>query len=262
MPIFSCARQTVYSVALGIATSMTLALTSPAAVAGIQPGDHVVAVNGRPTDDWSQVGAAIRVNNGQPMTLTVDRKGRQVQLTAVPQVDADHVARIGVVFQPDLQTEGLGTAFTVYGRLFSDQFSGLARLFSPSGLTSYADTVLGRDQTPTVSSAGGSTAEPAPRPSSVIGIVNQGSGLFDQGWYGVLAFFAGVNVAFGIINMVPLMPFDGGHIAVALYERVRSRRGKRHFVDVQKLMPLTYAVVLLLGVLFLSAAWLDVTKGV
>jgi membrane-associated protease RseP (regulator of RpoE activity) len=96
----------------------------------------------------------------------------------------------------------------------------------------------------------------------VIGIVDIGSKLFDDGWMGVLSFFVAINIGIGLLNLFPMLPFDGGHIAVALYEGIRSRQGKRHFVDVQKLMPATYAVVTVMGMLALSAMYLDVTRGI
>ena len=55
------------------------------------------------------------------------------------------------------------------------------------------------------------------------------------------------NIFIGIFNLIPLLPFDGGHVAIAIYERIRSRNGQRYYVDVAKLMPLTYMVVLVLG---------------
>ena len=38
-----------------------------------------------------------------------------------------------------------------------------------------------------------------------------------------------VNVFIGVLNLVPLLPLDGGHVAIAIYERIRSMRGRRHF---------------------------------
>ncbi len=63
-----------------------------------------------------------------------------------------------------------------------------------------------------------------------------------------------------VLNLVPLLPFDGGHIAVATYERLRSRRGRRHHADVGKLMPLTAAVVAVMVVLGVTSIYLDIVK--
>ena len=70
---------------------------------------------------------------------------------------------------------------------------------------------------------------------------------------------AGVNVFVGIFNMFPLLPFDGGHAAIATYERIRSRRGRRYFADVSKMIPVTLVLVALLGFLFLTGLYMDIT---
>ena len=68
-----------------------------------------------------------------------------------------------------------------------------------------------------------------------------------------------------MINLIPLLPFDGGHIAVAVYERIQERRKRmqgRYFADVAKLLPLTYAVVLILFLLMISSIYLDIASPI
>ena len=65
-----------------------------------------------------------------------------------------------------------------------------------------------------------------------------------------------------IVNLAPLLPLDGGHVVIATYERIRSRRGHRYQVDVMKLLPLTYFVILLLGLLFVSTMFLDLVDPI
>ena len=67
-----------------------------------------------------------------------------------------------------------------------------------------------------------------------------------------------INIFVGIFNLLPLLPLDGGHVAIATYEAVRSRKGRRYHADVAKLMPLTYAVFLVLVFIGVSALFLDV----
>ncbi len=67
-----------------------------------------------------------------------------------------------------------------------------------------------------------------------------------------------LNIFLGLINLVPLLPFDGGHIAVATYEEVRTRISHRPYrVNMAKLMPVTYLVVLLMVGLLASTIYLD-----
>jgi membrane-associated protease RseP (regulator of RpoE activity) len=62
--------------------------------------------------------------------------------------------------------------------------------------------------------------------------------------------------------MVPLPPLDGGHAAVAIYERIRSRAGRRYHADVAKLLPLTYAVVMGLVVVGVTSMYLDIVNPI
>ena len=73
--------------------------------------------------------------------------------------------------------------------------------------------------------------------------------------------FALINIFIGLFNLVPLLPFDGGHVAIAVYERIQEKRKHltgRYLADVAKLLPLTYAVVGVLGLIFVSTLYLDI----
>ena len=95
-----------------------------------------------------------------------------------------------------------------------------------------------------------------------MGAVQFGSRLADAGLAPLLAFLIAVNIFVGIFNLIPLLPFDGGHVAIATYEAVRSRKGKRYFADVTKMLPLTYGVVLILGLLFIGNLYLDIARPI
>jgi membrane-associated protease RseP (regulator of RpoE activity) len=66
-----------------------------------------------------------------------------------------------------------------------------------------------------------------------------------------------INISIGIFNLLPIFPLDGGHVAVALYERARSRRRRRYHADVAKLLPIFYAGLALIVFLGASALFLD-----
>ena len=68
------------------------------------------------------------------------------------------------------------------------------------------------------------------------------------------------NVFVGVFNMVPLLPLDGGHVAIAVYEKLRSRRGRRYRVDIRKLLPATYLVFFVLVALGLTSIYLDIVR--
>jgi membrane-associated protease RseP (regulator of RpoE activity) len=72
-----------------------------------------------------------------------------------------------------------------------------------------------------------------------------------------------LNIFIGIANMLPMLPLDGGHVAIALYERIRTRRGRPYYqADAAKLVPVAYAFIILLILLVSSAAYLDITHPV
>jgi len=66
----------------------------------------------------------------------------------------------------------------------------------------------------------------------------------------------------GVFNMLPLLPFDGGHAAIATYERIRSRGGRVYRADIGKMVPVATAVVGLLLILFVTGLYLDITRPI
>src|SRR5205814_10483021 len=106
-------------------------------------------------------------------------------------------------------------------------------------------------------------------PVSVVGASRIGGELVSVGdWMRVLSLFAVLNLFFGIFNLLPLLPMDGGHIAIAWFERLRSwwaaRRGRPDpgRVDYLKLTPITLAVISILGVFVLLTVTADVVNPI
>ena len=61
-----------------------------------------------------------------------------------------------------------------------------------------------------------------------------------------------------MLNLLPMLPLDGGHVVIATYERIRSIGGRRYMADVSRLIPLTYAVIMFFLVIGMSAIYLDI----
>ena len=107
----------------------------------------------------------------------------------------------------------------------------------------------------------GATDDLATRPTTVVGVTQVSGTIGDaEGFIGVLFLLAALNVFVGVFNMFPLLPLDGGHAAIATYERVRERGGRRYFADVSRLMPFAMGVIVLLLALFMSGLYLDITQ--
>ena len=110
----------------------------------------------------------------------------------------------------------------------------------------------------------GSNTDQSTQPTTVVG-VSRFSGIIGEetGIGGVLIMLAGVNVFVGLINMFPMLPFDGGHAAIATYERIRTRRGRPPYrADVGKLVPVAMTMMALLAFLMLAGLYLDIAKPI
>jgi len=82
------------------------------------------------------------------------------------------------------------------------------------------------------------------------------------GWPDFLQVLVDINVFIGMLNLLPMLPLDGGHVVIAVYERIRSRRGRPYHADVAKLTPFAYTFMLFLGFIVLSALYLDITNPI
>jgi membrane-associated protease RseP (regulator of RpoE activity) len=104
--------------------------------------------------------------------------------------------------------------------------------------------------------------EDSNRMLSILGVLRLGADAGEQGLANLLPIFLMINIFVGLLNLVPLLPFDGGHASVAIYERIRSRGGERYHADVSKLLPVAYAVVMGLVVLGVTSLYLDIVNPV
>ncbi|MGC1512296.1 MAG: site-2 protease family protein [Acidimicrobiales bacterium] len=248
---------------------------SPAAAAGVQPGDRIVEVDGRSFAQYEDFRSYLQSRPGRQVAIEIERDGRRQVLTAVlakTNPSGRPVGFLGV--GPDFDmvksgvVDGAREAVTLTGKTMWLSVKGLGDFFSPSGLSGYVDTLSGNEgnETPAVGSSGsgGGSAPDAVdgenRVTSIVGIVQIGGHAASSGVANLLYFLFYINVFIGVFNLVPLLPFDGGHVVIATYERLRSRKGRRYQADVRKLLPLTYAVVTVLALVFVSSAFLDITK--
>lgn len=236
----------------------------PAALAGIQSGDVVVKVGDTPVSTFEEMAAAVRKQHGVT-PIVVERDGAEltkyVEVTPTQRWIADGhdseavpstVGAIGVGAAQFGPTQyNLATAvpatFTFSGDLSVLLGKSLANIPSKVGALMHA---IGHPNGP---------RDPE-TPISVVGASIIGGDTVDHGlWVAFWFFLAQLNFILGVLNLVPLLPFDGGHIAIALYEKlrnmVRSARGKVAAAPVNylKLMPATYVVlVVVVGYMLLT----------
>lgn len=233
----------------------------PASMAGIEAGDRIVAVNGAATDDWNVFVSNVQSRPGEQVQLRVDRGGEFLSIETTLAQDSETGSGLLGVRAEQLvvyETVGLPTAairaFGDLGRSIVDSLRGLWTLFSNLG--SVADRIVSPPGDPSTSSDLGT------RPVSVVGIVHLASNS-SLGWSERLLMFALVNVFLGVFNMMPLPPFDGGHLAVATYERWRERAGRgRYLSDPRALAPVVAVVVTALALLAVGLLYLDIANPI
>ena len=231
---------------------------SPAKLVGIRAGDKIIAVAGKPVHNWAQMGRALRGQPaGTPVTVTVQRGGRQ--LTLHPSLAVIH-GRLGsylgispvVVFH---RTGPLG-AVTYAGGKFGQILAGSAGVVA--SLPRAVPDLFAKDRANT----------PGGQVTSVVGAADVTGQVVAApiGWQArvalVMLIVASLNIFVGAFNLLPLLPLDGGHLAIVIYERCRAwlarLRGKPDPgpVDFRRFVPVSVGVFALLvgfGLLLIMA---------
>ncbi|MCK5757328.1 MAG: site-2 protease family protein [Mycobacterium sp.] len=236
-------------------------VSSPAAAAGIRAGDVVVAVGDTPVANFDELVAAVRPLNG-PTEFTVqrDQDGRTEEFTTTVDVTPSqrYVAADSADAAPVPTDVGtIGVTAAIFG---PTQYNPLAAVPATFAFTGDLAVELGKAlaKIPTkvgalVDSIGGGERDPE-TPISVVGASIIGGDTVDQGlWVAFWFFLAQLNFVLGAVNLIPLLPFDGGHIAIAVFEKLRnlfrSARGMVAAAPVNylKLMPATYVVLVVVA---------------
>lgn len=235
---------------------------TPAVVAELEVGDTIVAVDGVDSTNWVELRNYIRARPGEEVTLTVLAQGeteveeRTTTLAILEDAGTgDEVGFLGIAPSFDRTRESPLLGVQMFGEMFWGSLKAIPTLLSPSTFGDLARLM-------TEGSAEVDTSdEEANRPISLVGAVRiAGDPDFDITW--PLSVLAILNVFVGLVNLVPLLPLDGGHAAIATYERIRSRRDRPYHADVARLLPITYAVVFLLGFIFISTVYLDIVRPI
>jgi membrane-associated protease RseP (regulator of RpoE activity) len=221
---------------------------SPASKAGLRVGDEITSFNGVKVDTWSQlINMISKVKPGTTVAFTVDRDGRPLTLHAqLASVKGHTGGYLGVAGTTVIQPTGLNGAFAFVGSGFSQEITGSAHAIAQ--LPSEVSQLFKKDRAQT--DAGNVT--------SVVGLA-QDTGqavAANVGWQYKVTFIlllvASLNIWVGILNFLPLLPMDGGHIWVVIWEMIRGRWARvRHrpspgLVDYRKLIPVSFSIFLVL----------------
>ena len=254
---------------------------APAAAAGIKPGDTIVSIDGVAITSWDQETAIIKRSAGTELAIVVDRSGTTRTLSATPIAskryvfDATGKAVTDSAGKPVTKSVG----FLGIGPSKTLQRQPLTAVLPAVGSTIAADAQLIANLPVklygVIQALAGTEKRDANGPMSVVGagriageIASTTRIPFAERFSYLLGILASLNIALFAFNLIPLLPLDGGHVAGALWEGIRRffaklfKRKDPGPVDIAKLVPLTFAVVLLLGAMSVLLIVADIFKPV
>ncbi|TLG16526.1 site-2 protease family protein [Nocardia cyriacigeorgica] len=241
--------------------------TGPAQRAGLQRGDVVKAVNGVEVETWREFQTETQNQTG-PFTYTIERDG---QILTIP-VTPERVIRYPSDGGPGREVSAVGVGSDYYepvqynvlaaipaagaftGDMFVRTFESLAKM--PAKVADLWTAVTGGERDPET-------------PVSVYGASKIGGETAERGLWGLfILVLASLNFFLGAFNLLPLLPLDGGHIAVVLYEKLRNTvRGWKGLapgapVDYLKLLPVTYVAVVIGGAYMVLTLVADIVNPI
>lgn len=264
----------LFTLFAGIGTNQVLPVinevvpNSAAQAAGIQAGDEVVSINGKRVTEWYKDVEVIRQSQGRELTLVVNRNGEEITVTASARLtDIDGTQRyvLGIVNDVGLKRSGLSVSLknsaTVTQGFLVESVKSLGKL--PEKIPAlWGATVRGeeRDANGLVGvvgvarvsgeAVGSDKLTPMERLATFVLIV------------------ASLNIFVGVFNLLPILPLDGGHMAVAIADSIRAffarlrGRPRPAPIDVTVLTPITMVVFVVLATLTLLLLVADVINPV
>jgi membrane-associated protease RseP (regulator of RpoE activity) len=147
------------------------------------------------------------------------------------------------------------SSFTKIGSTIVADVHAMIHVFSPGEFSSLFHQVASP-------AAASNKTNQLTRPESIVGVVRIAVQSTQSGTAVFLEILMMVNIFVGLFNMLPMLPLDGGYVAIATYERIRSRRGIRYHANINLLAPIIYAFMTVLLVLFACTLYLDIVHPI
>jgi membrane-associated protease RseP (regulator of RpoE activity) len=231
---------------------------SPARQAGLRAGDQVISIAGTPVRNWNQLGAVIRkLPAGQQAKVEVRRGGRVLTLTITPAKIAGRAGSYfgvenSLVFQRTSPLSALAFAGNTFGEVVTGSVAAAEKL--PAAIPE----LFARNRAHTAGGQVTSVVGAADIAGQAVAASTSWQATVDS----LLLIVISLNIFVGLFNLLPLLPMDGGHMAVIIYERIRAwlarLRGRPDpgLVDMRKLIPVSvgvFALLVGLGLILVAA---------
>jgi RIP metalloprotease RseP len=264
----------LFTLFAGIGTTQVLPIIgevmegTAAQSAGIMVGDEVTSINGKPVTNWYEDVIAIRESQGRELTLGINRDGEDLIISATPKletIDGKERYLLGVINETGLARSGaltsLKNAGIVTKHFLVESIKSLVKL--PSKVPAlWGQTVSGqeRDVNGLVGVVGVARVSGQAISSDDLNAMER-FGTF-------ILIIASLNIFVGLFNLLPILPLDGGHMAVAIADEVRAlfarlrRRPRPAAIDVTVLTPITMVVFVILVALTLLLLVADIVNPV
>jgi membrane-associated protease RseP (regulator of RpoE activity) len=231
---------------------------SPARLAGLREGDKIVAFAGKPVHSWTDLASAIRAKKvGSVVAVTVQRDGKLMTLDAkLAAIKGRSGGFLGVSPAIVYTRVGPARAAAATGSFVGTVVSGSAAVITE--LPRAIPKLFAHDRSNT---AGGKVTSIVGAGDATGQVIGANFGWQEKVTFTVLI-IASLNIFVGLFNLLPLLPLDGGHIAVVLYERLRAfiarLRGRADpgLVDMRKLIPVSFgifAILVFIGLMLIMA---------
>lgn len=248
---------------------------SPASQAGLRLGDKIVGVGGQSTSAWATIRNYIRTHGGQAATFTVERDGQNLDVQATLGTAIFDESGRFIEYAPPGETlrdtkPGETTAgflgvqpnavYEKHGLLGGIVDSGArtweVTKFSVVGIGQTFQMVFGGELWDALRGSGDRQVDEGPL--GIVGASRIASESLETGQVlNLIGLIVGFTVFVGLMNLLPLPPLDGGHLAVIGYEAITKKK-----VDVRKLIPIAAAVISFFVILFIAVLYLDLARPI